>query len=222
MSDESQTVAEPSRSGRRDFLRGAAFAGAGVAVGAVGAGVAGAVTNDGDSRSEVSFDVACLGQTFRAVFLPALPDLSQLNGGLADNDLRGSPFWVEGWIYPAGTIPEGDGFIPTEDGVIGTWICRGHLIISPDRADPHIASHQEYYFGDFVQNPIGAEMLMSEGLEGRDTERWSAERAITGGTGQYRGARGVITQSMIGFNSTIDFDGFNALNFRFDADIDLP
>lgn len=220
---ETEGVAEAANP-RRNFLMGAGLVGAGVAAGAVAGGVAGAVTAGSDDTESLSLEVACLGQTLRNIEFPRLDGVVPETGadGLDPGDLRGSPFYVEGWIYPAGTIAEGDGFIPTEDDVIGMWLCRGHLLISPGREDPHVATLQEYYLGDVAENPIGTELLASQGVEGRNLERWSATRIVTGGTGVYRGARGQVTQSQIGFNSTVDYLGFTAPNFRFEFDIDLP
>lgn len=207
---------------RRNFLLGAGMLGAGVVGGAIAGGIAG---GGGDQSSSLRIDVACLGPTLRNIEFPRLGGVVPDTGadGLDLGDLRGSPFYVEGWIYPAGTIPEGDGFIPTEDSAIGIWLCRGHLLISPGREDPHVATLQEYYLGDVISDdPIGASLLASQGVEGRNLDRWSAERIVTGGTGPYRGARGQVTQSQIGFNATVDYLGLPVPNFRFDFDIDLP
>lgn len=210
---------------RRNFLKGAGFVGAGVAAGALAGGVAGAAVSDGGggSRTRLTIEVACLGHTVRVLPYPALSGILDMFGSLDQFDVRGSPWWVEGWIYPAGTIT-GYGFIPVEEDRIGSWFCRGHFLASPDRPDPHLSTMQEYYFGGLEQDPMGSKTLASQGVEGRNTEDWSATRVVTGGTGVYRGARGEVTQTQISRNSTAmpGEDGGNAPNFRFDFDIDLP
>lgn len=225
----------PSSEGgsRRDLLKGATFLGAGVAAGAVAGGVAGASAGGGSpSRKRFSFEVACLGDTARVVAHPVLSDAAAMDvfdgssfqsffGGRDASDLRGSPWWVEGWIYPTGTI-RGDGFIPTEEGRIGSWFCRGHMLISADRPDPHVATVQEYYFGGLEQDPLGSEMLISQGVEGRNAETWSAVRVVAGGTGRYRAARGEVTQTQISINSIPMPPGPGSPNFRFDFDVDIP
>lgn len=208
---------------RRRLLRAAALGGAGLAVGAAVGATAGAASAGGssDSRKQFAIDVACLGNLARPLLLPWLTGVVDAYQDRDPGDLRGSFFWFEGWIYPEGTIA-GDGFIPTEIDRIGTWFCRGNFIVSPDRGEPHLASVQEYYLSPMDSNPIGSRLLVSQGLEGRNEDGWEALRAVTGGTGEYRSARGEVLQRQVSLNSTELPNGNNAPNFRFEFDIDLP
>lgn len=196
----------------RSVIGGAALAGGGVVVGAGAAAAAGSDRND-----VLIVECAVLGPAIRE--LPMF--LVSPNLELEEGDVRGSPFFAEGFLYPEGTFL-GDGFIPTEDNRIGTFLCRGHTLIGPGWPEPHLATHQEFYFGDLTAFPLSAAMLASEGVEGSGTVPWESMRIVTGGTGTYRGARGQVLQRQIGVNSTVDFFGLPAPVFRFEFDIDLP
>lgn len=117
---------------------------------------------------------------------------------------HGSAFITQGYIYPAGTIVNGNGVLP--DGspefpelVIGEWTCRGWFVGEGAHAQtgPMVITTQIYNFGD----ELGAQMLVSEGYELADVGV-AIERAITGGTGSYVGAEGVVNQTFLGFNAT--------------------
>ena len=93
---------------RRTLLKkGSLLAGAGAATAGV-AGLAAAPAHAAEWQ-RVTYDVACLGDTFRIL---VHPDANPQGG-----ELRGSTFSVEGSIYRNGTIP-GSGFDPagTERG----------------------------------------------------------------------------------------------------------
>lgn len=211
MTDVNEQANAPSR---RNLLRGAAVGGAVVATAAVGAGTAAAVSGGNQFRREsLVFEVACLGQTWRD---------SPVRNPADDADFR-TPFSVEGYIYPDGTTSEG--FIPTLDGVIGHWLCRGWIMIDGERFEPHTFSDQLYTFG--LINPdrvFPPDTLTSLGLEGTFDMSQVSSRSVTGGTGQYFGANGQVNQSFISTNSTVfdDGSGDNALNFRFEFDLLLP
>jgi hypothetical protein len=64
-----------------------------------------------------------------------------------------------------------------------------------------VVTHQLY---DFTDTP-GAESFTTDGLELVDIGV-AIQRAITGGTGPYRGMRGEAVQTMIGINTS---DGVN-------------
>lgn len=114
---------------RRRWLGGAAIGGVALAGGAVAGAVASSQTADGIRRERLVLEVACLGDTFRQADFADAP---------VPNDLRGSPFAVEGWIYPEGTI-QGDGFVATATGAIGHWFCSGCEATSPSRRRSHSA-----------------------------------------------------------------------------------
>lgn len=203
-----ETAPNPSR---RRLLSGFALGGAAAAGGIVGATATSAGASS-LSSSDLTFEVACLGDTWR--------EAMQGNPG-DDADFR-APFCVEGWIYPEGTI-KGDGFVPTADGSIGRWICRGYVIIDSTRVEPHTASHQDYIFGEITeQNPLPTSMLSSDGLEGANRRDVFGTRAVVGGTGDYFGATGQVTQQHFADNTSLFFDGSLSPCFRFVFDLRLP
>lgn len=202
---------------RRNLMRTVAIGGVGLTAGAVlGGGAVAIATGDETSAATRSLvvEVACLGHTIREMAPPLFWPLVDELGELDEGDLRGGSWYVEGMMYPEGTIL-GDGFIPTDVDRIGTWFCRGNGMSHSERQDPHLVTQQEYYFGSLADDPIGSRMLLSTGVEGRDTDGWRAHRAVVGGTGLYRGARGEVIQEEIGINST------EAPNFRFEFDFDV-
>jgi hypothetical protein len=202
----------------------------GLAAGGVGAAAAGLGVglviggSDAAASERLVVDVACIGDTFRAIPMPEVLDkVRDIPGAVDPGDLRGSPFTTEGWMYPEGTI-RGPGFVPTEEGVIGHWFCRGHFILNPGRVAPHVMSHHEYIFG-LIQpdNLFPPDMLCSVGLESSEERVQSGMRAINGGTGKYRAASGQVEQVELGVNSTVLFslEGL-APSFRFDFDLLIP
>ena len=109
---------------------------------------------------------------------------------------RGSFFVTEGNIYPAHTIEgKGAALDPNKSGSIGRWFCRGtHLV--PATAIPDatfwVDTAQLFYL------PDDGDSIATEGLEGNGT----ILRAVTGGTGDFRGYVGEQRQEFLGFNST--------------------
>ena len=202
----------PKDPGRRTLLTG--LAAGGVAGGIAGAAAATAIGSSGGlRRQQLSVDVACLGHTWRDV-VPRTP--------ANDADFR-APFAVEGWIYPAGTIPT-DGFVPTENGSIGHWFCRGWLVLDGDRPEPHASTIQEYVFGSISETRLfPPDAMTSSGLEGTFTDQ-SGTRPIIGGTGEYMGAIGQVIQTNNGTNTTVldDGSGDPAPNFIFNFDYWVP
>jgi hypothetical protein len=161
---------------------------------------------DAAQGASVVLDVACLGHTFTG----NLKDALNLDGG----DFRGVDFFVEGTLYPSGTIAAGDGFDPSSVPAVGHWFCRGHLIFNADRPLPHTLTLQEYLFDRITpEQPSPPDQLVSSGVEGGIP---LATRSVIGGAGRYRGARGEVIQQMIGSNKTrIETLGMNAPNLRF-------
>ena len=159
--------------------------------------------------SRLVFDVACFGDTFRG------DGDASVGGG----DRRGITFFVEGAIYPQGVIPQGVlDFEPADymDAMMGHWLCRGWFMDHPGRPEPHVLTTQEYLL-DLITGdaPSPTDTLVSSGVEGGIQV---AHRAIVGGSGKYRHARGDIAQEVIGSNVTILPSGANAPNFRFYLD----
>ncbi len=217
-------VAEvPENKSRRRLLGGAAVGSAALIAGAVG-GVAGASVANADSNHANTFDVACLGETIRITSAQLLANgIEGMYAGVdvEQGDNRGSPFWVEGLLFAGGTITSDSGFIPRIEESLGTWICRGFFMTHVGRPEPHMTTEQQFVFGGIdAPGEMGTEMLITSGIEGRNEPGWSSRRAVVGGTGAYRGARGEVLQEMIGRNSTVFPWGGNALNFRMTFDFD--
>jgi hypothetical protein len=165
---------------RRSILGGLLWGSVGAAVGSV-LGPAPAQAAEGPV-----IDMACQGDTFRFTPPP---------GGLPPHDFRGSAFSVEGLLYPAGTIPVGPGFDPTSATPIGTWLCRGWMLIMTARPTPTVISTQEYFLDGQIGDParlFPVDQLCSSGLEGTGAEAVPPVRSVIGGAGRYSGVR-VVT-----------------------------
>lgn len=169
------------------------------------------------ATSTASYDVACLGDTFRFILHP--------EANPAINEFRGTTFSVEGAIYPLGTVTR-TGFDPVsaDQKRIGTWFCRGWMIIAPERPAPHVLTTQEYVLGQMREDQLfPRDTLTSSGLEGSTDEEQTPERAVIGGTGQFAGATGIVEQHGNGTNATsLHLLGDPAPNFRFDFRLNIP
>lgn len=207
---EKTTTEQPAvDAGRRQILGTAPFIAAASLLWKPTSAAAGAGVGRG---SRLVVDVACLGNTLALDFAGALD--------AAGGDLRGTSFYVEGALYPAGTIPMGAGFDPAGAmmAMMGHWLCRGWFMLHPGRLEPTVITTQEYLLQviDSAQAPSPKDTLVSSGVEG--TFQF-AHRAIIGGSGQYRHARGEVVQEVIGTNATIlNGIGDPAPNFRFHFD----
>lgn len=219
MTEHTETVHTPSDPGRRDagrrrLLTGLTVGGAALLGGVVG-GVSTAATASGVGfeRTTLTVDVACIGDTWRDAPIRNPADAA---------DLR-MPFSVEGLMYEQGTIPV-DGFVPTPDGAIGHWFCRGWLILDDARPEPHATTLQNYVFGAISEERLfPPDALTSSGLEGTFTDQ-PTTRSISGGTGRWMGAIGQVVQTNHGVNTTVLLDGTDdpAPNFVFVFDMLLP
>ncbi len=116
----------------------------------------------------------------------------------------GSSFITRGYLYEYGTLSSSNGINPDgspefPDKVIGEWICQGYMINDAGHATEGVwvFSTQFFQFGD----EAGAQTITTQGYELADVDVAIA-RAITGGTGEYRMARGEGTQSLLGLNAT--------------------
>jgi hypothetical protein len=116
----------------------------------------------------------------------------------------GNEFKTEGYVYERGTL-DGDGDGVNPDGspqyperVIGRWTCWGYHVGNGGATEtgPWVITHQLFDFGE----KFGERSIVTAGLELVDVGAPIA-RAITGGTGPYKHARGEAVQTMIGFNS---------------------
>jgi hypothetical protein len=119
--------------------------------------------------------------------------------------VRGDTFVVNGKIFPGGSIPSGDttgALSPDSDGSIGTLICRGLFVVNAADLSNGVnisqASDQQFYLDE-------GNGLVTQGVEGTV----AVMRAVIGGTGQYSGAIGQVSEEVLGWNET------GGLNLRF-------
>ena len=111
---------------------------------------------------------------------------------------RGDTYVVNGFVYPAFSIPGGDAtlsFTPGADGSVGTIVITG--IFTSDAAalapGDTPAKASTYVFA--LDNADG---LITQGMDGG----YPQIRALLGGTGQFSGAIGQVTEELVGTNST--------------------
>jgi hypothetical protein len=201
-------------------------------------------------------DVAVLGHT----------DAIDPSGRIGDKnsqdyfniDVRGDTYYVEGALYPGGTIPEPTVETEVRPGrksrhyqqvwdftkrePVGHWLSRGWVLINGNRepardtrgtvvetarTEPHLLSEHNYVFGRFSPNNLTPEMLISSGADdGNDPEKEVLVRAITGGTGRFKFARGQVVERLVGRNTTLlrsfsNFPNAYAPNYRFEFELKL-
>lgn len=200
---------------RRKVLSRAIWGTVGLTAATTGATWAAASAAAATDPKVITYDVACLLNTFTPV----------LASGATDpfSDFRGTTFFVEGELYPAGTIPDGaTDYDPASDTAIGHWLCRGWFINrtgragEADRPEPHVLTHQEYLIERISpEHLFPADQLSSSGLEGTATPQL-AVRSVVGGAGRYAGAAGQVIQHTIGANTTA------GPNFRFAFQLRRP
>jgi len=109
---------------------------------------------------------------------------------------RGTPFVVDGTIFPGHTLPAGSGVgDPNMPGRIGLWICKGIFTSEIGSADIGFDTTQMFEFdGD-------ADAIWTEGLEaGLGKAGVITHRTILGGTGRFQGAEGEVVQEALGTN----------------------
>ena len=115
----------------------------------------------------------------------------------------GSAFVTQGYIYPAGTLDGSNGVL--EDGsaefpddVIGTWTCYGFMIGDGAYTETGawVVSTQVLEFDESYDNST----IITQGMELSDLNV-EVLRAITGGTGMFKGISGQAVQAMTGFNA---------------------
>jgi hypothetical protein len=109
---------------------------------------------------------------------------------------RGSFFVTEGNIFPGGTIA-GDGatFDPNSSGALGRWFCRGTHLVS---AAEFPTSARAVHTAQLYLLPDESKSIATDGVEGNVPML----RAVTGGTGRFRGYVGEQKQELLGFNAT--------------------
>ena len=102
---------------------------------------------------------------------------------------RGTPFIVDGKIFPGDTLETGSGVgDPNQPGSIGSWMCRGTFTSTLATEDIGFDTVQMFQFGD-------GNNIWTEGLEGGLGKIGvTTHRTIVGGTGRFKGAEGEVTQ----------------------------
>lgn len=116
----------------------------------------------------------------------------------------GSSFITRGYLYPAGTLQGGNGTNPDgspeyPDKVIGEWICQGYMINDAGHATGGVWVFSTQFFQ--LGNKPGAQTVVTQGYELADVDVAIA-RAITGGSGDFKLARGESHQTLLGFNAS--------------------
>lgn len=116
----------------------------------------------------------------------------------------GSSFITRGYLYEPGTLTASNGVNPDgspefPEKVIGEWICQGYMINEAAHATEGVwvFSTQFFQLGD----EPGAQTIVTAGYELADIDVAIA-RAITGGSGDYKTARGESAQTLLGFNAS--------------------
>ena len=212
MTESDLTKTDRHTLSRRQWLGGAAVTGVALGGGAIAGGaVASAQGDSAPRREQMLVEVACLGDTFRDSPYQDRPEIG---------DNRGGPFSVEGWIYPAGTLPS-EGFIVTETDSIGRWFCAGFSIGHGERPEPHLNATATFVFGQISEKQLfPPDTLVSSGLGGTSDNTVDSLRPITGGCGVYFGVIGQVGRINIGFNNTVlRGPGVPAQNFLYTFDM---
>ncbi len=165
--------------------------------------IAGAKDNSTEAahgNKVLKFDVAENGSKFVFDETPVHPDGLPAYGG---------EFITQGYLYPEGTISctsgscngvNADGTPEFPNLVIGTWTCYGYHVGDGAHTvtGPWVITTQMYDIG----STPGSESVMTQGFELVDLDT-EFQRAITGGTGKYRRARGEQKQIFRGFNPSV-------------------
>ncbi len=116
----------------------------------------------------------------------------------------GSSFITRGYLYEPGTLTDSNGVNPDgspefPDKVIGEWICQGYMINDAGHATGGVWVFSTQFFQ--IGSEPGAQTIVTQGYELADTDVAIA-RAITGGTGEFKLARGEALQTLLGLNAS--------------------
>lgn len=116
----------------------------------------------------------------------------------------GSSFITRGYLYEPGTLTGSNGVNPDgspefPDKVIGEWICQGYMINDAGHATGGVWVFSTQFFQ--LGSEPGAQTIVTQGYELADTDV-AITRAITGGTGDFKLARGESSQTLLGLNAT--------------------
>lgn len=111
---------------------------------------------------------------------------------------RGDTYVVNGFVYPAYSIPGGDAtlsFTPGTYGSVGTIVITGIVTSDTAAIAPGDAPAKTSTRVFALDNADG---LITQGMDGLHPQI----QALLGGTGQFSGAIGQVTEELLGTNST--------------------
>lgn len=175
----------------RDTLlrRGLVLGGAAAALGAAAPSALGA-----RAKASLTVEVAILGGTYVVSYAPgANPDT---------NDVRGSTFSMEGFLYKEGTI-KGNEFNPGVVRPLGLVIVQGILLATAARSTPFYSGTMTFLFDNIRFSRLFASAsIVAQGIFGSDDPTQDPTLAVTGGTGRYAGANGTLLLADLGLNVT--------------------
>lgn len=197
-------------------------------IGALGiAGAAAVTTKNAQAMGMPKIDVACDFNTLRFEGPQGVNPDDPINDP-GPHPYYGASFVVTGVIYTPGTLRApgfensglmADGTPEFPGNVLGKWTCRGWFIgdsNDPARGGiftptgPFVATTQIYDVSS--TDAPSTRIVTSDGLELIDLNV-PFNRAVTGGAGPFKNARGNVTQAAIGANAT------GLFNFTFDFDL---
>lgn len=172
----------------------------------IGVSATAAQTGPAVAPGTLFFEVAEDGNRF------VFDDLNLFEDGMPG---YGSAFVTQGYIYPVGTLNGSNGVLENGEPefpelVLGEWTCYGWMIGDGARTETGewVISTQVYHFND-------GSMIVTDGFELVDFDV-PVTRAITGGTGEYRGASGEMVQILRGFTDAM---GVNlSVEFQLDSE----
>lgn len=167
----------------------------------------------GIGRNTKRFDVEVSEDHTRFVFAG---DHLIESGDLIGFPAYGDSFVTQGYIYPAGTLDggvgvNGDGTPAHPDKVIGEWTCYGVHVGdgAATTTGPWVVTTQIFNFGD----GYGEDTIVTNGYEIADFGE-EIDRAVTGGTGTWKRARGEQTQVTLGFTEWFGLQFENSFRIR--------
>jgi hypothetical protein len=126
---------------------------------------------------------------------------------LATGVRRADTYVINGFVYGGFSIPSGDTtetFAPDPEGSIGTIVMNGIYVSDPASA---VSRDVPMITTTHVLTLNNADGFVTQGLEGA----FPQIRALLGGTGQYSGSIGQVTEELLGTNGT---GGYN-IRFTF-------
>lgn len=150
---------------------------------------------DGESPAE---------RTFTKTFFDVEIAVNVTTGQLAE-----ASFYVEGYVYPAGTLADAefggvnaDGTAEFPDAVIGRWTCTGWLALPRGEGEIPVGAMTTQCFEFQTDGNQGSNMVVTTGFEPGGFGRVYS-RSVVGATGDYADAdNGVQTIQIIGINET--------------------